>query len=135
MFFVFSLCVCFNGFFFAFPKALLTDKLIPDAKDADAKTFYLKMKGDYYRYQAEVASDKQGELSMVNVVAIELYNIVDVNDKSEEAYKEAVEAASEMPPTHPIKLGLALNFSVFYYEIQNKPDKACELAKKVNSSR
>ena len=34
-----------------------------------------------------------------------------------------------MQPTHPIRLGLALNFSVFYYEILNAPDRACHLAK------
>lgn len=39
-----------------------------------------------------------------------------------------------MEPTHPIRLGLALNFSVFFYEILNSPEKACELAKQVHST-
>ena len=51
-------------------------------------------------------------------------------DKSLEAYQAATEiAATELAPTHPIRLGLALNFSVFYYEILNAPDQACHLAK------
>ncbi|KAJ6253669.1 14-3-3 protein (eurofung) [Anaeramoeba flamelloides] len=46
------------------------------------------------------------------------------------AYKNASEIAnSELATTHPIRLGLALNFSVFYYEILNSPDRACHLAK------
>merc|ERR1712058_192736 len=51
-------------------------------------------------------------------------------DDSKKSYQEAFDIAkSKMQPTHPIRLGLALNFSVFYYEILNSPDRACHLAK------
>ncbi|KAK1352506.1 General regulatory factor 2 [Heracleum sosnowskyi] len=94
---------------------LLDDKLIPAASVGDSKVFYLKMKGDYHRYLAEfkVADErKQAAESTLN------------------AYKAAQDIANaELPPTHPIRLGLALNFSVFYYEILNSPDRACSLAK------
>merc|ERR1712178_398321 len=53
-----------------------------------------------------------------------------VIDDSQKAYQDAFEISkSKMQPTHPIRLGLALNFSVFYYEILNSPDRACQLAK------
>ena len=72
-------------------------------------------KGDYHRYLAEFAIGDKRKTSA---------------DKSLEAYKAATEvAASSLAPTHPIRLGLALNFSVFYYEILNSPDQACQLAK------
>merc|ERR1712002_233382 len=94
---------------------LLTNRLIAKASNAESKVFYLKMKGDYYRYLAEVAvADAKTE----------------VVEDSKKSYQEAFDIAkAKMQPTHPIRLGLALNFSVFYYEILNSPDRACHLAK------
>ncbi|KAJ4414677.1 14-3-3 protein [Gnomoniopsis sp. IMI 355080] len=94
---------------------VLDQHLIPSAKSGESKVFYHKMKGDYHRYLAEFAiGDKRKDSA----------------DKSLDAYKAATEVAqTELPPTHPIRLGLALNFSVFYYEILNAPDQACHLAK------
>ncbi|KAM4032397.1 14-3-3 protein beta/alpha-A [Anomaloglossus baeobatrachus] len=94
---------------------LLDKHLIANATPPESKVFYLKMKGDYYRYLSEVASGDQKQGTVAN---------------SQQAYQEAFEISkSEMQPTHPIRLGLALNFSVFYYEILNSPEKACSLAK------
>merc|ERR1712087_786530 len=79
------------------------------------KVFYYKMKGDYHRYLAEFQQESERKNSSA---------------KALDAYTFAQEFANnELPPTHPIRLGLALNFSVFYYEIMSSPDRACRLAK------
>ena len=94
---------------------LLDNFLVPNASNAESKVFYLKMKGDYFRYLSEVAQGDERKA---------------VVDDSQKAYQDAFDISkSKMQPTHPIRLGLALNFSVFYYEILNSPDKACHLAK------
>lgn len=98
---------------------LLSKHLIQKAQDdsslSDSHVFYLKMQGDYYRYLSEVSVTDDRKANVA---------------KSNEAYRKATDIAKEkMQPTHPIRLGLALNFSVFYYEIMNEPDEACKLAK------
>jgi len=95
---------------------LLLDKhLIAKSTNDESTVFYQKMKGDYYRYLAEVAGEPDRNEIVTN---------------SQDSYKAAFEIAStSMASTHPIRLGLALNYSVFYYEILADPDQACNLAK------
>ncbi|WZY74655.1 hypothetical protein YC2023_021039 [Brassica napus] len=94
---------------------LLEENLIPSAAASESKVFYLKMKGDYHRYMAEFKAGEERKAAAEDTMV---------------AYKAAQDiAAADMAPTHPIRLGLALNFSVFYYEILNSSDKACDMAK------
>jgi len=96
--------------------ALLVDKLlkIVNGKKDEREVYYLKMTGDYYRYLAEFRQTNES-----------------YKEKSREFYQTALDIARDnLPETHPTRLGLALNFSVCYYEILNQPEKACELAKK-----
>jgi hypothetical protein len=98
---------------------LLESSLLQRCTDeGEAKVFYLKMIGDYYRYLAESTEDDGSS---------------DENSPGQNAaefYKRAHEIANDkLAPTHPIRLGLALNYSVCYYEILKEKDKACTMAK------
>jgi len=95
---------------------LLTNHLCKNVEGNGDETevFYLKMCGDYYRYLSEFRTESETYKS-----------------KAEEYYKKAMDVAeANLNETHPTRLGLALNFSVCYYEILKKPEKACDLAKK-----
>ncbi|KAE8654133.1 14-3-3-like protein GF14 kappa [Hibiscus syriacus] len=94
---------------------LLDSRLIPSASAKDSKVFFLKMKGDYHRYLAEFKTGVERKEAVESTLT---------------AYKSAQDIAiTDLAPTHSIRLGLALNFSIFYYEILNSPDRACNLAK------
>jgi len=94
----------------------LLDKtlLAADEISDEAQVFYYKMKGDYLRYLAEVQTSS---------------GTGDAAPKAKTAYEQAWAAAKSLKATNPIKLGLALNFSVFHYEILTRQDSACMLAK------
>ncbi|XP_020095029.1 14-3-3-like protein GF14 iota [Ananas comosus] len=95
--------------------SIIDQHLIPSSGSGESTVFYYKMKGDYYRYLAEFKTDQERK---------------EAADQSLKAYQAASNTANtDLPPTHPIRLGLALNFSVFYYEIMNSPERACHLAK------
>ncbi|KAK8790971.1 hypothetical protein WA158_005602 [Blastocystis sp. Blastoise] len=95
---------------------ILNETLIPSSISVEDKVFYLKMAGDYYRYLAEFQVDEEGQKATAG---------------AKNAYENAMEEGQKngLPPTSPIILGLALNYSVFFYEILNGPNEACKLAK------
>jgi 14-3-3 protein epsilon len=96
-------------------QSILDKYLVPNSKDSETKVFYLKLKGDYYRYRAEFTEGKENEENMNN---------------ADRVYKEAYDIAEkDIPISNSTRLGLALNFSVFYYEIRNLKEEACQIAK------
>merc|ERR1711865_801884 len=89
--------------------------LIAKATSGESKVFYQKMKADYYRYIAEYTEGDRKKGAA---------------DAATEAYKAAQAVAEkELVVTHPIRLGLALNYSVFQYEVLSQPDEACKMAR------
>ncbi|GFY98416.1 general regulatory factor 12 [Actinidia rufa] len=98
---------------------IIDKHLIPSSKTGEATVFYNKMKGDYFRYLAEFKTNQERK------------EAAELSLKGYEARLIAASATAntDLPSTHPIRLGLALNFSVFYYEIMNSPERACHLAK------
>merc|ERR1712232_337790 len=94
---------------------LLDGKLIAKAGNGESKVFYQKMKADYYRYIAEYkdGADK-----------------TNAAENARKAYQEASNVAEkDLAVTHPIRLGLALNYSVFQYEVLANPEEACKMAR------
>ncbi|CDW77668.1 14-3-3 protein [Stylonychia lemnae] len=82
-------------------------------QEAEGRAFFLKMVGDYFRYMAESATGDK---------------LAQARDGALQHYKEAEAAGRELQACNPIKLGLALNFSVFYYEVMQDNKQACTLA-------
>lgn len=76
------------------------------------------MVGDYYRYASEAISSQES-----------LEKLPKFKKGALEAYSLSYTLAQSLPPYHAVRLGLALNFSVFYYEVMCDPHKACEIAK------
>ncbi|ELK36225.1 14-3-3 protein theta [Myotis davidii] len=94
---------------------LLDKHLIARASNPESKVFYLKVKGDHFRYLAEVARGDDRKQTIDNIQG---------------AYQEAFDISKkELQPTHPIRLGLARDFSIFHYELLNTSELACALAK------
>mmetsp|Transcript_19150 Transcript_19150/g.19160 ORF Transcript_19150/g.19160 Transcript_19150/m.19160 type:complete len:249 (-) Transcript_19150:26-772(-) len=95
---------------------LIDTDLLPTSGDDESRVFYLKMKGDYYRYICEFTTGQARDESAKG---------------ASESYEQALKAAEEhLPSTNSTRLGLILNYSVFHYEILQRPQEACAMTSK-----
>ena len=94
----------------------LIDKyLIINCEDKESKIFYLRLKADHYRYLCEISNEKELENNLNN---------------AEKYYKEAYELANkDLPLINNERIGLSLNFALFYYEIKGDKKEGYKLAK------
>ena len=96
-------------------EKMLDKYLIPNAIDIENKVFYLKLKADFMRYKCEISYGKE---------------LDDINSKTEKIYKEANDIANkELMISNSTRLGLALNYSVFFYDIKKMKEEAINIAK------
>mmetsp|Transcript_22842 Transcript_22842/g.53417 ORF Transcript_22842/g.53417 Transcript_22842/m.53417 type:complete len:244 (-) Transcript_22842:96-827(-) len=95
---------------------LLSQKLIPGSSTAEARVMFYKQAGDYQRYIAEISDDVE------RTKAAEF---------AKDAYEDGTKIAEEsLPVVSPTRLGLALNYAVFYYEVMKNPTEAVGIARK-----
>ena len=96
--------------------SILDKYLIPNAQNTETKVLYMKIKADYYRYHCEFAENDAFE---------------EAKDNAERIYKEAYDLAlKEISIYNSVRLGLALNYSVFEYEIMDNKNDAYNIAQK-----
>ncbi len=93
---------------------LVENVLLPAAIDVPSVVFLNKFKGDYFRYSAEFST---GESLEMNINSTKI------------CYETAMRSVGDdIKLSDPLYLGLALNYSVFQYEILNLRDEAIEKA-------
>eukprot|EP00929_Paragymnodinium_shiwhaense_P048657 TRINITY_DN2456_c6_g1_i1.p1 TRINITY_DN2456_c6_g1~~TRINITY_DN2456_c6_g1_i1.p1 ORF type:complete len:239 (+),score=59.03 TRINITY_DN2456_c6_g1_i1:81-797(+) len=95
--------------------ALLDGTLIGEASDCESKVFYTRMKGDHYRYLAEVTSGNDKAKAA---------------EHARKAYEAAVEIAERnLCVSNPVRLGLMLSYSSFQYDVLQSPEQAVRTAR------
>ena len=94
----------------------LADRIQSGSKNVESKAFFLKMKADYQRYQLETISPMSSARKELEAEA----NV---------SYESALSLSRSLPPTHPIRLGVALNYSLFFKEIVGFSGAAYDIAR------
>ena len=92
---------------------LIDENLLNRVSNIESKIFYLKLKGDYNRYMIEYLKDENLKKEKIDIIL--------------NSYNEGLELSKKLSFTNEIKLGLILNFGVFYNDNLNDPKNALNI--------
>jgi hypothetical protein len=93
----------------------ICSRIKPTCISPDQRVYFIKLHADFERYLAEVHGGRSR---------------AGFTQSAHELYMEASDVAlCHMSGIDPIRLSLMLNFSIFYYDIYNEPERACIVAK------
>ena len=92
--------------------------------DSEGRVFFLKMMGDFYRYMAEYQTLGPNKQKYGTGAA----------DNASRSYQEALKNSFDLETTHPVRLGLALNYAVFLYEVKELASDANNIARQAFDS-
>jgi hypothetical protein len=90
------------------------DVLLPASESTQDHIFYNKLKGDYYRYDAEFQIDDLKNQAIKN---------------ADTCYERALSLADEFEISNPMRLGLILNYCVFVVDVKGDKENGRELAR------
>ena len=94
---------------------LITEKLLPKATTPKDKVFCQKMRGDYFRYLAEFANQK---------------DLQDAISEAHKAYLDACSISQCLLHSEPLTLSLILNYAIFTFEHLKNTADAAEMLQK-----
>ncbi|KAL8506413.1 hypothetical protein ACS0TY_017335 [Phlomoides rotata] len=97
--------------------SIIDEHLIPSASTPNSTVYYYTMRGDYYRYLAEIKTGDDRKETADNALL---------------AYETAMGSAEvHLRRADPTRLGLDLNLAVFYHVILGSTERACHIADQV----
>eukprot|EP00026_Physarum_polycephalum_P009626 Phypoly_transcript_09754.p1 GENE.Phypoly_transcript_09754~~Phypoly_transcript_09754.p1 ORF type:complete len:340 (+),score=62.35 Phypoly_transcript_09754:58-1077(+) len=95
---------------------ILETSIVPHIVSTEGKVFFIKMRADYLRYLAEIATEQSERQDYVG--------------QAQRSYAQASRLATvELRPSHPLCLSLGLSFALFFSEVLNEPDRGAKMAK------
>ena len=94
---------------------MITEKLLPKSTSPKDKVYCQKMRGDYFRYLAEFASQKDLQITI---------------SEAHKAYLDAFSISQCLLHSEPLKLSLILNFAIFTFEHLKNTADAVEMLQK-----